>query len=151
MQRSTLVLALALIIITFPVTAAERCAGEITVAEVEQAENARYAAQAANDFEALNRLLGDDLVYTHSSGVTDDKQAFIESMRSGNVHYKAMRRVDAKVRTYGCVGILTGTVELDLVLRGEDAFRRLRFTTVWVKREGGLQFVSWQTTPAPNP
>jgi ketosteroid isomerase-like protein len=151
MHQSKLVLVLAFLITVSPVWAGGQCTGEITSAEVEQAEDARYAAQAANDFQALERLIGDDLVYIHSSGVMDDKQAFIESMRSGNVHYKSMRRIDAQVRTYGCIGILTGTIEIDLVLRGEDAFRRFRFTTVWVKRDGGPQFVSWQTTPAPNP
>ena len=62
--------------------------GTITEQEALRSEQARYAAQMANDFAAMDRLFGDDLVYIHSSTVLDTKTSFIESMRSGIVRYR---------------------------------------------------------------
>ena len=44
---------------------AQDCSGTITVEEAMKAEDARFAAQMNNDFAAMERLYGDDLVYIH--------------------------------------------------------------------------------------
>src|SRR5213593_4972251 len=62
---------------------AEDCSGTITAEEAMKAEAARYAAQTANDFAAMEKLFGNDLTYNHSSAATDDKTTYIEAMRSG--------------------------------------------------------------------
>src|SRR5262245_61116176 len=71
---------------------AEACSGHITAEEALTHEDARYAAQTSNDFAAMEKLFGDDLVYIHSSAVVDGKKEYIESMRSGRVKYRSMRR-----------------------------------------------------------
>ena len=60
--------------------------------EALKAEDARYAAQTTNDFAAMEKLYSPDLVYVHSSAVVDSKDSYINSMRSGTVQYKVMRR-----------------------------------------------------------
>ena len=67
----------------------KNCSRTITVEEAMKAEDARFAAQMNNDFAAMERLYGDDLVYIHSSTVQDTKASFIESMRSGAVDLAA--------------------------------------------------------------
>jgi hypothetical protein len=129
--------------------AAQTCSGTITEDEASRAEDARYAAQTGDDFAAMEKLFGDDLVYIHSSSVVDDKAAYIESMRSGTVKYRVMRRSDVKVRTYGCLALMTGSAEFDVTVKGQDMTVPLRFHTVWAKRPGGLQFISWQATRVP--
>lgn len=124
--------------------------GTITVEEAVNAEDARYAAQMANDFAAMERLFGDDLTYFHSSTVVDTKASFIESMRSGNVRYRSMRRGEVKVRCYGPVAIVTGTGSFDVTVKGEDRTLNLMFHAIWAKRAGGAQFVSWQATRLPG-
>jgi hypothetical protein len=85
------------------------------------AEDARYAAQIANDFAAMEQMFGPELVYIRSvDGAVADKHAYIDSMRSGTVKYRAMRRSDVRVRTYGCLALITGFFELDLTVRGGD-------------------------------
>lgn len=121
-------------------------AGTITEAEALQAEDARYAAQMRNDFAAMERLFGDDLVYIHSSTTIDTKASFIESMRSGAVTYHRMTRGDVKVRTYGAVAIITGAGTFEVTARGQQLRLELLFHAVWVKRTAGVQFVSWQAT-----
>ena len=70
-------------------------------------------------------------------------------MRSGTVKYRAMRRSDVKVRTYGCLAILTGTAQFDVTSGGEELSLELRFHSVWAKRSQGVQFVGWQATRVP--
>jgi hypothetical protein len=129
--------------------AAQSCTGTVSEDEAQRAEDARYAAQTSNDFAAMERLFGDDLVYIHSSAAVDDKASYIESMRSGTVKYKVMRRSDVKVRTYGCLALITGNADFDVNVKGQDLSVPLRFHTVWAKRPGGLQFISWQATRVP--
>jgi 3-deoxy-D-manno-octulosonate 8-phosphate phosphatase KdsC-like HAD superfamily phosphatase len=128
---------------------AEACSGTITAEEALKAEEARYAAQMANDFAAMERLFGNELVYIHSSTVLDTKASFIESMRSGAVKYRNMTRGDVKVRTYGCIAIISGRGTFEVTARGQDLKLELLFHSVWAKRASGVQFVSWQATRLP--
>ena len=121
----------------------------INADEVIKLEDARYAAQMANDFSAMEKLIADDLVYIHSSSVVDSKQSYIESMRSGMVKYKVMRRSDVKVRTFGCIATITGLGNFDVQLNDKDISIELRFHSIWAKRDGKIQFVSWQATRTP--
>ena len=118
----------------------------ITVADALQAEDARYQAQMANDFDALEALIAEDLVYIHSSTVQDTKASFIESLRSGKVRYNNMQRSDTKVRIFGDVAIVTGKAVFEVTARDQDMTLNLLFHAVWAKRDSGLQFVSWQAT-----
>lgn len=128
---------------------AQECAGSITADEAQAAEDARYAAQTSNDFGAMELLFGQDLVYIHSSAVVDNKQTYIESMFSGNVKYRVMRRSEVKVRTYGCLALITGNANFDVTVKGQDIAVELRFHSIWAKRSGGPQFVGWQATRVP--
>lgn len=121
----------------------------VTVADVLHAEDARYEAQIENDFEALDALLGKDLVYFHSSTVQDTKASFIQSLRSGKVAYRSMERSGTKVRVFGNVGIITGKAVFEVTARGKDRTLDLLFHSVWVRRDNALQFVSWQATLLP--
>lgn len=127
----------------------EGYSGTITADEVLEADDARYAAQTGKDFAALERLLGDELVFIHSSTVVDGKASLIESIRSGAVTYHEMRRADATVRTYGAIAIITGRCSFDVTVKGQPMTLNLLFHGVWAKRAAGVQLVSWQATRLP--
>ena len=130
---------------------AQDCSGAITADEAMQAEMARYAAQTANDFAAMEKLFGNDLTYNHSSAATDTKATYIDSMRSGRVKYRKMSpNGDVKTRTYGCLAIITGTAVYEVTAGGEDRTVPLRYTAIWAKRPSGIEFVSWQSTGIPK-
>ena len=130
--------------------AAQDCSGTIGADEAMKAELARYAAQTANDFAAMERMFGNDLTYNHSSPATDGKQSYIEGMRSGRTKYRKMTpNGDVTTRTYGCIAIITGTAVYEVTSGGQDRSVPLRFTAVWAKRPAGLEFVSWQSTGIP--
>jgi hypothetical protein len=118
----------------------------VTGIEVNAAEDLRYAAQITGDIAALERMFGEDLVYTHSSGMIDGKASFIESIKSGKVRYRKMERHDSQVRVFGTLAVLTGRAVFEVSVNGIDSSVRLRFHSIWEKRANGLQFVSWQAT-----
>jgi hypothetical protein len=128
---------------------AEDCSGTLTADEALRGEDARYAAQTSRDFGSLQQLIGDDLVYIHSSAIVDNKDSYIETQRAGTVIYRTMRRSDVTVRTYGCLAIITGLANFDVTNKGQDIAVELRFHSIWAKRSGGVQFVSWEATRVP--
>ena len=133
------------------IAAAQDSMGTITADETMKAEMARYAAQTSNDFAAMEELFGADLVYNHSSAASDDKAKYIDGMRSGRTKYRKMTpNADVKTRTFGCLGIITGTAVYEVTAGGQDRTVPLRFTAIWAKRPGGIEFVSWQSTGIPN-
>ncbi|MBI3528940.1 MAG: nuclear transport factor 2 family protein [Betaproteobacteria bacterium] len=122
------------------------CGGPVTAEEALASEDARYAAQMGDDFGAMQKLYGDDLVYIHSSAIVDNKATYIDSMKSGTVKYRNMQRSDVTVRTYGCVAIISGLGNFDVTVKGQDVAVEIRFHSIWAKRDKGLQFISWEAT-----
>ncbi|HEX4595051.1 MAG TPA: nuclear transport factor 2 family protein [Bryobacteraceae bacterium] len=57
--------------------------------EILALEDKRYAAMCGGDFAALEAMLHDELLYTHSSGLTDTKATWLASLRSGKTKYKS--------------------------------------------------------------
>ena len=147
--RNTFFACLILGSVTAGAKAAE-CDGAITADEALKAEDARYAAQTTSDFDALQRLYGDDLVYVHSTAVTDSKASYIDRQRSG-LHYRVMRPSDVKIRVFGCLAIITGRGDYEVTQNGQDSSPHLLFTSIWAKRGPNVQFVSWESTPIPKP
>jgi len=125
------------------------CSGAVTADEALASEDARYAAQMGDDFGAMQKLFGEDLVYIHSSAVVDNKATYTDSMKSGTVKYRVMRRSDVTVRTYGCIAIISGLGNFDVTVKGQDLAVEIRFHSIWAKRDHGLQFVSWEATRTP--
>jgi uncharacterized protein (TIGR02246 family) len=65
---------------------------------VKQAERDWATAVVKKDAAVLNRVLADDLAYTHSDGRLDTKQSYIESIRSGKQSYQAAEHQSIDVR-----------------------------------------------------
>ena len=112
-------------------------------------EDKRYAAMTSGDFAALEVLLHEQLLYTHSSGVTDTKASWLESQRSGKTRYKSVSITDRKVRLLGDVALVTGKAHIEAEVNGQPRTIRLIFLNAWTKTLQGWKFVAWQSTPQP--
>ncbi len=116
---------------------------------VREAELRRFAVTTGGDYDALASLLGDDLVYTHSSASVDSKASYLESLRKG-LRYHTIEPRDLKVRVYGTTAIINGEATIVTSTGGGEPNRtELRYTDVWVQRDGRWQMVSWQSTRLP--
>ncbi len=117
--------------------------------DILDAENARVEALLRADYDGLDRLLSEDLTYTHSTAVLDTKAMFMESLRSGRLRYHQFRHEDPKVRVLGDIGIINSVARIVAVNRGQENRNHLRVTIVYAKRDGRWQMVAWQSTRMP--
>ena len=119
-------------------------------AEVLAADDARYAAMIAQDYDALDKLLADDLLYTHSTSATDTKREYLAALRSGKYRYRAARREGTSVRIQGTIAIVNGRSFIDVDVDGVPKSLANVFVNVWARTPAGWQMMAWQSTAVPK-
>jgi hypothetical protein len=119
--------------------------------QVLQAEKDRFAAMVKGDRAALEKLLADDLTYTHSTALLESKEQFLKSVTSGNIDYVSIvpNEADWKVRINGDTAVVNGVAAVNVIDTGKDRKIRIRFTTVQANRGGAWQLLAWQSTVVP--
>lgn len=106
----------------------------------------RMQAMAQKDIAALNALLSDDLVYTHSSARLDTKKSLIGAMESGATVYTSVEPSDVVAQDLGDAVVLTGAARISVTSNGNPNSFGVRFTDVYVNKGGQWQMVAWQST-----
>ena len=114
--------------------------------EVRAVDSRRFEAMVRRDREALDRLLTDDLTYTHSTGQVETKAQFLASIASGAFVYTSIQPRDVQVRLSGDVAVLTGRADLRVRAQERDLDLAVRFTSVYVRRDGEWRMAAWQST-----
>ena len=117
--------------------------------EILRLDESRFAAMTRGDLAELNKILADDLVYTHSSGLVEGKKEFIASLQSGNLKYVSIQNEEKKARIYGTVALVNGRAKVTISARGQEQSFVLRYLDVYAKRDGKWQMVAWQSTRLP--
>ena len=120
--------------------------------QVLQAEKDRFAAMVKGDKAALERLLADDLTYTHSSALFESKGEFIKSVTGGTIDYVSIvpSETDWKVRVNGNTAIVNGVAAVNVVDTGKDLKIKIRYTSIHANRGGQWQMQAWQATRFPQ-
>ena len=109
------------------------------------AEKRRFDAQVSKDYAVLDKVLADDLIYAHSNGNTDTKQAYIQSIRDGKSNYASIEPQEQKVRVYGNTAVINGVCLIKMNNNNTPTDLKLRYTDVYVKKGGQWQMVAWQS------
>ena len=124
-------------------------ADNIDIAAIEQADQARYQAMVNADLAALAALLADDLSYTHSSALNENRAQYLASVASGRFRYLGVQRSDLEVRLLGDSAFMHGRAILHAVVDGTERQLDNRFLSVWTRRAGHWQMAAWASTPIP--
>ena len=109
-------------------------------------DKSRMAAMAAKDYAALNDIIADDLIYTHSSARMDTKASLIGNMQSGSTVYTSVTPSDVVAQDLGDSVVLTGIAAISVMSGGKPNSFKVRFTDVYANRGGKWQMVTWQST-----
>jgi uncharacterized protein (TIGR02246 family) len=114
---------------------------------VKQAERDWAVAVVKKDYGVLERVLADDLAYTHSDGRLDNKKDYIESLRSGKQTYDAAEHQSIDVRLLGKdVAVVRARLRMTAAAGGKPAtpanFSTLR---VYQLRNGRWQMIGHQS------
>ena len=110
----------------------------------------RMDAMARKDLAALNALISDDLVYTHSTARLDTKQSLLGAMESGATVYTSVAPSEVKAQDLGDTVVLTGSARIGVLSQGRPNSFAVRFTDVWSNKAGKWQMVAWQSTRLPE-
>lgn len=116
------------------------------VENVLTADAARRAAMIAADTDVLGPLLSDDLVWTHSSGRTDDKAAVLATIGEKSVLYLALEVEDVGVAEHNDVYICHGTLKGRVSKDGAERDLRNKFLSIWKQAGSSFQMLAWQST-----
>jgi hypothetical protein len=111
-------------------------------AAVREAAAGWRKAVIRQDKAALEKLLADDLTYTHASGKTQDKADYVASIVTGPGRYESFQESDTTIRVYGKAAVLTGYVDVKLV---NAQPYRVRTIEVYVEHGGQWRMAAKQS------
>jgi len=125
--------------------------GSIALAQVEDSvravEMSRRDALLAADTVALSKMIAPDFVEISRLGTVRTRADNIRDIASGALHLTAIKYDSLTVRIYGDVAVLTGIADNTGTMRGFPFAGKIRYTRIFVRKDGRWQAVLMQQTP----
>jgi len=134
-----------LFLITCQIATAQHKTTDRLRKQVLETQSARFSAMMDTDVEKLQSLLADDLSYTHTTGWTETKSEYLETIKSGRIDYLSFDPREVDVRIYGRLAVLTGFVDVKLIYKMKEAEFTIRFLEVQREVNGNWVLVAWQS------
>lgn len=117
---------------------------------IHAAEAALYRAMIAKDFVALEKILSPDLVYVHSTAVSETKREYLAGVAKGLYEYESIASRGVKLEIHGDVAIMSGIYDMGVGETGKPKnMTHLLFVLVWVKQAGAWLLGYRQATRIP--
>lgn len=113
-----------------------------TEAALLAAERAWGEAQVSKDVARMEALVGETLLYTHSSGRTEDRQRYLTSLESGELQYLHVEYGPMTAASFGEAGYVQGESTIEILYHSERRRLSLRFQHMFVLRDGGWKLVA---------
>lgn len=136
-------LAAACLLVSAPAAAqSARSTREILIALERGWNDAFYRGDA--DFIA--GLLADEFVATYDDGSRGDKARELELVATFDQQVLSAVQDDFRVAIYDDTAVVWFTLHLVGIRQGQEAELTLRYTDVWVRRDGGWRCVSTHST-----
>ncbi len=133
------------------------CAGALLAAdpsskaekEVLAAMEAWKKATMTKDKSALEKLLHDDITYTHSNAHNETKADVIKAVTTGKSTTEAIKFIDTTVRVFGNTALVKGKVDITNNADGKSTANHLNILHVWLRGSQGWQLVARQAIRLP--
>src|SRR5204863_1133068 len=146
-RRSVTVVVLLLSAHAARLAAQEKVTASTAEDSVRALESSRRQALLAADTTALSRLIADEFVEISRLGQLRTKVDNLREIASGDLKLTSVKYDSLSVRIYGDVAVLRGVADNSGVFRGFPFAGRIRYTRVFVRRDGRWQAVTMQQTP----
>ena len=125
-------------------------------AEVRQAVDRFYEAFLAGDIATVEHMTADDYLQTDVNGKVQDKAAWLAEyykpivarMKTGEFKWELFEREIEQVRFYENIAVLIGRIRLATKANPKPC--ELRFTQLWVKRNGEWQKAIFHNSVLPE-
>ena len=110
-------------------------------------ERRRIEITRANNADALEPLLDEQLIYVNSAGEIDDKASYLRKIRTGGLTYDEDFDVrETEVRVLDRLMIFAGVMLGHSRLEGEQQVLRFRCLAIWRKDRAGWRMIAWQSS-----
>ena len=104
---------------------------------------ARYCqAMTDADIETMRELVSEDMVYTHMSGLQQNREEYFADIADGNLRYFTIGIADPVIKVEGEKAQITYTSVLNANAYGARGTYRMKGTHYYELREGGWIAVS---------
>ena len=103
-------------------------------------------ARLKGDVTYLERLYGPELRITGTDGSVIERNTDIARFASGAIKPQSMEREDMRITVYGDAAVVIGRDNLKGSYNGVPGVGSVRFTHVYVRRDGRWQLVASQGT-----
>ncbi len=113
------------------------------------AERTWVQAITTRDAAVLAKILDDQLIYAHATGIVDTKQEYIAKVTSGRQKYEGVDHESTDVRLFGDTAVVHARMHMWGVNPAGKFDDRLMMMHVWVKKGGAWQLVAHQTARLP--
>jgi hypothetical protein len=117
---------------------------------VRLAERQRFEAMTKQDVAALDTLLDDELDYVHTGGNLESKGQFIDAIRKKTLVYESIVPSEVRVRVYDGIALAMGRSQMRVRNSSGELSFEIRFTEVYVRREGHWLLTAWEATRLPS-
>ncbi|PYP19889.1 MAG: hypothetical protein DMD54_01795 [Gemmatimonadetes bacterium] len=125
------------------------CAGSLSAQaadSIKALETSRGQALLQADTVALSRMLATEFVEVSRLGAVRSRADNIRDIASGTLKLTAVKYDSLDVRIYGDVAVLRGIADNTGTFRGFPFSGKVRYTRIFVKRDGRWQAVEMQQT-----
>jgi hypothetical protein len=120
--------------------------------DLARADRERFRAMVDRDISRLSLALADELVYVHSSSTRQSKSEHLHDTEVGRAVYRNIEIKVQEPRLYnGRTGVIQGIAAFTTGADGHESAFTLRYTDVYVMRDGRWQMVAWHCTRMPDP
>jgi ketosteroid isomerase-like protein len=114
----------------------------------EEVENDFFESLINGDVGKLRQVIADDIVLIDvMTGSEVSGLELTEILRSGQLRFSSIDRIEFKVRNYQGVAIITGRTVMTGAYQGQQFRINSRYTHVFVKEDRSWRMVSAQGTP----
>jgi len=116
-------------------------------ATITQLEDRRYSAMLAGDVPALDDLLSERLVYGHTRGNRDTKDAYLAKLASGQLSYEVIEHPIEQILVTDDAAVVIG--QMSATARVDQRIVRMHNSSmaVWTLEGGHWRVVAYQATP----
>lgn len=118
------------------------------VRQLQQLETVWNEAHERGDVDALDKLWADDMEVAVPKMPVMTKADVLKFARSGRMKFTTYRTSDIRVRVYDNAAVVTGRVQRNRSMHGQEISDDWRFTKVYIRTSGQWRVVSFQASEA---
>ena len=130
---------------------AQQSSHDSDIAELQRLEKIWNDAHEQGDAAALEQIWADDLEIAVPRMPVISRSEAVTFAHSGRMKFLSYRTSDLHVRIYGDAAVVTGRLQRERMLNGNNASDDWRFTKTYIRRDKKWRVVDFHASEAAQP